>query len=906
MTSYAPSTTSSRYSVYQTNGRPLSEEATYKAKQKYGLYQSPAKVDIGVDASAPDQAALLAASSDLSVHPYRRETSADAATAALFAKTDSSPAAWKRGSVAVDAEQAATSANSQKYPFDAEAKEGATGAKKAASIDELAAIKRASQRRLSKSQRSEAALRSLYAFDEIRSGKSSVSQAQFSKMDIRSINDQAAATAAKTMNSRLQPGPNATSTIVGARKAPSKTASTSSFNIGKISAIAQKSAQNSIHGRLQQIERGAKNRGLQTRSDYRAQPAYEPTYGLTSGSSEAKLANGAAAASLKEGPTGDFASSERATLAGNTLVDSRVLALAMKRANATLSKIDKERSLNDLFKDPALNDKALKIAKERVSKTQTATATSEPQVNCGGGLFVPYSKLHAMAESVVQPALKEIDEKVQLQRDYDKQHQTLVAQVKDRKYALKEEAKALKVKEAELREKGSAERRVQLQTDKDTAQTEHEETIKQQEAELAEKQKEYDDQMAVQAEAQKELDEEREQKLSVLNDAKAEKDATRAAELEEQQKEADTDLEPILEELSKEKAELEKLEAEKDAQESFFNEQKFREQTASESLETTKYKIEKLTAQLTQLETESASATVAADEDEATEATTKEIYDKTVSEKKEVVSTLKSKRSELESERDTISAKHSKLIEKLNSSAKENFDDAKEINGILPEHLQDTVEEPSEITDDLDHDKFVPDDTTIEEPPEIEAEPEVTKDKVWSYEDEQAAKAAEAAAKEAPVEESVEVSEADGFANAEEKLVHGKQGITKYFKKTKEKVPTAEVEAEAVEPVEKTTPETSPETTAVKEKPTKAEKKAQKKALKEYLKADDEESRKRLLEENKKLKENKKKGKFGEKVRVFFGGEPSESSKPETTTKVEDDADPDNFSGFSQDFTKKE
>ncbi|VEU22797.1 DEKNAAC103883 [Brettanomyces naardenensis] len=111
--SYASPPSRLRRSVYQTNGRPLSEEAIYKAKQKYGYYQGASRSNPGVDSYASDTAALLAASSDLSVHPYERQLSAEAATAALYAKTDSSPSAWKRRSVDPNAEYAAISAKSQ-------------------------------------------------------------------------------------------------------------------------------------------------------------------------------------------------------------------------------------------------------------------------------------------------------------------------------------------------------------------------------------------------------------------------------------------------------------------------------------------------------------------------------------------------------------------------------------------------------------------------------------------------------------------------------------------------------------------------------------------------------------------------------------------------------------------------
>ncbi|GME83531.1 unnamed protein product [Ambrosiozyma monospora] len=160
---------STRQSVYQTNGRPLSEEAIYKAKLKYGVYKNPAKVNLGVDASASDTAALLASASDLSIHPYKRELSSEAATAALIAKTDSAPKAWKRESFAPEAEYAAISAKSQKYPFYDAASE---------SVD-LEESHHAASSSLKKGDGSnsiaKSALQDLYDFDDIRSGKATLS-----------------------------------------------------------------------------------------------------------------------------------------------------------------------------------------------------------------------------------------------------------------------------------------------------------------------------------------------------------------------------------------------------------------------------------------------------------------------------------------------------------------------------------------------------------------------------------------------------------------------------------------------------------------------------------------------------------------------------------------------------------
>lgn len=98
-------------SVYQTNGRPLSQQALYQQKLRQGVYNNPGKPSVGVSSNASDTAALLAASSDLTVKPSfeRPQPAADAQTAALAAKVAEKPS-WKREKTDPYADAAAASA----------------------------------------------------------------------------------------------------------------------------------------------------------------------------------------------------------------------------------------------------------------------------------------------------------------------------------------------------------------------------------------------------------------------------------------------------------------------------------------------------------------------------------------------------------------------------------------------------------------------------------------------------------------------------------------------------------------------------------------------------------------------------------------------------------------------------
>lgn len=76
-------------SVYLTNDKPLSKQALYQQKLKQGVFNSPGGPSVGVNSNASDTAALLAASTDLTVKPsYERTVAQEAQEAALAAKLE--------------------------------------------------------------------------------------------------------------------------------------------------------------------------------------------------------------------------------------------------------------------------------------------------------------------------------------------------------------------------------------------------------------------------------------------------------------------------------------------------------------------------------------------------------------------------------------------------------------------------------------------------------------------------------------------------------------------------------------------------------------------------------------------------------------------------------------------------
>lgn len=94
--------------AYKTNGKPLSAEALYHQRMRQGTYATPGVPTVGVQSNASDTAALLAASSDLTVKPsYERLSVALEAQEAALAAKQQEVKAWKRERVDPNADSAA-------------------------------------------------------------------------------------------------------------------------------------------------------------------------------------------------------------------------------------------------------------------------------------------------------------------------------------------------------------------------------------------------------------------------------------------------------------------------------------------------------------------------------------------------------------------------------------------------------------------------------------------------------------------------------------------------------------------------------------------------------------------------------------------------------------------------------
>ncbi|OWB76410.1 hypothetical protein B5S32_g561 [[Candida] boidinii] len=737
LTSNRTSTTRHSQSVYQTDGRPLSEEAIYKAKVKYGVYQNPSKQSLGVDPSASDTAALLAASTNLEIHPYRRELAADAATAALIAKNDSAPKAWKRVNVAPEAEYAAISAKSQaSYPFN---QSDASEILSNSDYEESAASSV-----LKKSANSVArdALQDLYDFDDVRSGKVSFTNSKLKlstnldhrsgittdpsrsmdasrKMKIGDITRAATLSASKAIDQRINPmaldyrsglqkSDNSDKSIISASKFNS---SLGNVDISKITSSAEVSARKSISARINSSNSKG-NYGIPT-----------PSEKITSANSKFASVGALASQSLSAQLEAN-ALKEKEALKKNSLVDKSVLAKAIGNANSYLTTLDNQMIQDNLFGNKEMNLKAVEIAQRNLAKRNgTDPNGAGAKVNLGGGLSLSPLELQALAASIVKPIIDDIDTKVKTQRALDEEKSAKHTEQSYKRDEYFTQLKIKKIADRKLKETEKVQRREKLQSDKDDLKNKQVELTKQKQTELDDKEKELSDKIEEETQLKADKDKEREDLLAELAGQKSEADGVRQAELDAMQKEKDDEIAPTLEELSNEKATLDDLTSKRVEVENYSNEHKAR-------LESYQKKLELIERQLQQASDRSELTTTRlskAKEDSAALGLESENFEKEANAKIDElhgnIESLTAEKPTLLAKVDDLKTQRGDTIDELQNAKLEHVEKEKEINEALPEHLRKDVSDEISVPSEIDETPYQLEDEHVDEPEVEPVEP---------------------------------------------------------------------------------------------------------------------------------------------------------------------------------------
>lgn len=620
-------------SVYQTSGKPLSREALYKAKLRYGIFESPSKVNSGFtnSADASDTAALLAASSDLSIEPYKRNVAIDAQTAALLAKDDA-PSAWKRDKIDLDAQYAAQNAKiSQVIKEQRSSKSQGSAA---------SAALHSSAKSIASSSLSSKNLDSLYQFDEIRNGS----------------------------------------------KRP-----TNAFDLSKIALVSQKNANTSLSQRIDP-EKNVSRSGL--RSNSIASKNFATVGALASqkpedlSDKEFELANFAAAGALaSQGyKVPEDPNLEAKAVYRNQMVDPKVLSTATLNASKTLKGIDKYVANQNTTSNMEFNKIALEIAQRHSQKRQAG----EIKVNLGGGLYMTQAELDAIASKFVNPVLETIDKQATAQRERDFEEARKAAEIKKQYEEVKLQEKAAKVEAKRLKEEAKIQRRKEIEDEKQKQIDAKKELEQLKLEELSKTEEILKTKQLEESKRKAELIEQKETETSKLSKEAQEAQEARDLELKELEDAKAEKLSPILKDLAVETDKLNLLKKEKESLEEITKSQVLKIENSKKLIETSHLELTNLGTELETLKSDIAKAT--SEEDKLR--VEKELNDKEteilLQKHKDEELTNNLKKLELESSKNAVEEEKLKLLLDLENEKIDALNDEKKILETLPPKLEKT------------------------------------------------------------------------------------------------------------------------------------------------------------------------------------------------------------------------
>ncbi|CDO95402.1 unnamed protein product [Kluyveromyces dobzhanskii CBS 2104] len=347
-------------SVYQTSGKPLSKEALYRAKLKYGVYQSPGQtLPSGVvnGKHASDAAANLANSNKTTIEAYKRLLNPNASIAASAATTP----------------KKAVQPTGNSTPSFA-ASSAASAAPKAA-----------------RSRASSSASTTAPSF--VSSSAGSPLNSKIPKMDITKVLAGAERNAAESAH--LRTNPEKVSYVKGVPNRSAGKAAGASFSL--TSDIVS---------------------NLPTKKEY-IQSAEKESH-ATEWAQKAVAAlkdfnpNEAADKENKE-------REEKRNIIIKQLTSETVLSKAKLNAQQRLDSIDRDTSQKAIFRNVDFNKAAVLIAQQNQTKNRSASAATANKVNLGGGLWLAPGDIDNIAKGLIAPVLDEVDQRTgaQLAMDVD-------------------------------------------------------------------------------------------------------------------------------------------------------------------------------------------------------------------------------------------------------------------------------------------------------------------------------------------------------------------------------------------------------------------------------------------------------------------------------------------------------
>ena len=394
-------------SVYHTSDEPLSKEALYRAKLKYGVYESPAK---GPSSS----------------HPISSRTAAANAASSTVGDNNREKAvvdAYKR---LIDAEPSSKHANSTTRGQRASA--AASKAYANSSTSNQPVVVSPQKRMSSQSQ--------TYS---IASRTSSIVSNGSTPVNFQKIMRGAEGRAEQRMKNRSDPERKNFS--YGLRTEPSSTTSSNSNNNNNKLLNLSHEAMNNLMARATTDARAAeaKRSNAKPRSSpfSSSSPSLAVSAGLGTGKStlaeSTSFALNAAVATKdmesktammnpelvrSEAEMAKLEAAKKRALLSRALDSQRVLAIARQNVERKIKSIEESQAY-DLYDNDTYNRAAVGIAKANFKQKQNDAALAK--VNMGGGLWMTPQDINLISQNLLSPLLGEINERTTAQRAKDEE-----------------------------------------------------------------------------------------------------------------------------------------------------------------------------------------------------------------------------------------------------------------------------------------------------------------------------------------------------------------------------------------------------------------------------------------------------------------------------------------------------
>lgn len=399
-TTTTTTTQASMGKIYHTEGEPLSKEALYRAKMKYGQYQSPANnYTIGVSNAklSADAAASLADSSHVNVPTYIREIDVNAHKAAR--------SIGKRNSKKMSSRTSSITSNSQVSGIGS-----ASAASKAYSMSYVqspletsssASLTESTNRTYSISSAASAATRkSLTSATSVPKKASTTSlRPNYSKL-INAAERKADA----TMKDRSDP--ERKNFQYGIRKSVSNSAEDRKqfeINQGTMQKVMNKNANSKERISAQKLEQENDMKRSKRLVDAKNAAVKVKDKDYYNRDIDQEIAQ-------KKRERDEYL---------RQLTSTQVLSIARAKVDQQMNLIETAQAENRIFENDSYNKAAIAMAQSRSENREKTRNQYANKINLGGGLWLSPEDINQISQNLLNPILGEIDSTAKEQRETD-------------------------------------------------------------------------------------------------------------------------------------------------------------------------------------------------------------------------------------------------------------------------------------------------------------------------------------------------------------------------------------------------------------------------------------------------------------------------------------------------------